>query len=126
MENRFHKFEEKRLKVDIIAYPPDKRRRDLDNLLKAPQDSLQHAGVFHDDSQIADLRIRRGTDGFTRDEIIVSLSDMADRALEPDHKYDLETAVQMVLNAGLSTGHADTCADLMMEVLGQIGTIKKS
>jgi len=46
-----------KLVVEIEAYQPDKRRRDLDNLLKAPLDALTHAGVYKDDSQIADLRI---------------------------------------------------------------------
>lgn len=50
-----------RIAVDIIAYPPDKRRRDLDNLHKGLLDSLTHAGVWADDSQIDDLRIRRAT-----------------------------------------------------------------
>jgi len=44
--------------VDILAYRPDKRRRDLDNLFKAPLDALTYAGVWKDDSQITDLRIR--------------------------------------------------------------------
>jgi crossover junction endodeoxyribonuclease RusA len=45
------------LRVTIEAWRPDKRRRDLDNLLKATLDSLAHAGVYDDDSQIVDLRI---------------------------------------------------------------------
>jgi len=45
------------LRMTIAAYRPDKRRRDLDNLLKATLDSLAHAGVYEDDSQIHDLRI---------------------------------------------------------------------
>jgi crossover junction endodeoxyribonuclease RusA len=45
------------LKVTIEAFRPDNRRRDLDNLLKATLDSLGHAGVYLDDSQITDLRI---------------------------------------------------------------------
>ena len=49
-----------RLSVHIIAYPPDKRRRDLDNMLKAALDALAHAGVYEDDSQIDDLHIVRG------------------------------------------------------------------
>jgi len=49
-----------RLKVTITALMPDKRRRDLDNLPKAVLDSLQHAGVYEDDSQIDDLHIIRG------------------------------------------------------------------
>lgn len=49
-----------RVGVSIVAFMPDRRRRDLDNLLKAIQDSLGHAGVYKDDSQIDDLHIVRG------------------------------------------------------------------
>ena len=49
-----------RLRVRIVAHPPDKRRRDLDNLQKALLDGLEYAGVFDDDGQIDDLRIVRG------------------------------------------------------------------
>ena len=45
------------LRVEIEEYRPDKRRRDLDNLLKATLDGLAHAGVYEDDSQIVDLHI---------------------------------------------------------------------
>ena len=38
-------------------YPPDMRRRDLDNLLKCVQDSLQHAGLYEDDAQISQINI---------------------------------------------------------------------
>ena len=48
-----------RLRVEIIAHPPDRRKRDLDNVLKSLLDSLQHAGVYEDDTQIDDLRIVR-------------------------------------------------------------------
>lgn len=40
------------LKVTLMVYPPDKRRRDLDNTFKAIFDSLEHAGVFLDDAQV--------------------------------------------------------------------------
>lgn len=49
-----------RLKVLIHASPPDRRRRDLDNVQKVLIDALMHAGLFTDDSQIDDLRIVRG------------------------------------------------------------------
>jgi crossover junction endodeoxyribonuclease RusA len=49
-----------RLRVDIVACPPDKRRRDLDNLGKAVCDAMGHAGAYADDSQIDDFRIHRG------------------------------------------------------------------
>jgi len=48
------------IKVEIIAYRPDKRKRDLDNLLKGSLDSLTKAGVWEDDSLIQDLRIYWG------------------------------------------------------------------
>ena len=46
-----------KLRVQIEAYRPDNRRRDLDNLLKAVLDGCTHAGVWEDDSNIVDLRI---------------------------------------------------------------------
>ena len=46
-----------KLGVNIEAFRPDKRRRDLDNLLKATLDGCTHAGVWEDDSNVVDLRI---------------------------------------------------------------------
>lgn len=53
-----HRFTE-RLSVDVLASPPDRRKRDLDNILKSLFDSLTHAGVYEDDSQIDQIRIAR-------------------------------------------------------------------
>ncbi len=50
---------EGRLEIDLLVYPPDNRRHDLDNLLKGILDGLQHAGLYEDDSQIDKLRICR-------------------------------------------------------------------
>jgi crossover junction endodeoxyribonuclease RusA len=50
---------EVRLSVSISVYPPDRRRRDLDNMPKAVLDLLTHAGVYVDDSQIDRLEIVR-------------------------------------------------------------------
>lgn len=49
-----------RIEVMLVAMPPDKRQRDLDNVLKATLDALTHAGVWLDDSQIDRLEICRG------------------------------------------------------------------
>ena len=48
-----------RLRVVLTAHPPDKRRRDLANVVKATMGALTPAGVWDDDSQIDDLRIVR-------------------------------------------------------------------
>jgi crossover junction endodeoxyribonuclease RusA len=48
-----------RISISIQAYPPDKRARDIDNLLKITIDSLQHANLFENDSQIDKITIER-------------------------------------------------------------------
>lgn len=48
------------LAMFIFVSPPDKRKRDLDNLVKATQDALQEAGCYENDCQIAGLHIERG------------------------------------------------------------------
>ena len=48
-----------RLAMAIELYPPDNRRRDLDNVLKATLDALQHGGAYADDCQIDYLTISR-------------------------------------------------------------------
>lgn len=50
---------EGRLIVEVDIYPPDKRKRDIDNLAKGVLDSLQHANVFLDDNQIDRLVLER-------------------------------------------------------------------
>ena len=47
------------IKVVAEVYPPDRRRRDLDNAWKSAGDALTHAGVWRDDHQICDLRLVR-------------------------------------------------------------------
>lgn len=50
-----------RIALAMDAYPPDHRRRDLDNIQKPVLDALEHAGVYEDDSQI-DLLVTRRRD----------------------------------------------------------------
>jgi len=54
------KLGQSRLSVTIIAHAPDKRVRDLDNILKPTLDALVQAGLFDDDSQVDLLTIKRG------------------------------------------------------------------
>ena len=48
-----------RLSIVIKAYPPDRRKRDIDNIYKALLDALQHGGLYGDDNQIDHLEITR-------------------------------------------------------------------
>lgn len=50
-----------RLTMEIIAQEPDRSRaRDLDNLLKATQDALTHAGAIKDDCFFDRVVVERG------------------------------------------------------------------
>lgn len=48
-----------RLAVRLLVQPPDRRRRDLDNVAKPLLDALTKAGLWADDSQIDWLLIER-------------------------------------------------------------------
>lgn len=52
-------FNDESLYFDIKMYPPDKRIRDIDNILKPIFDSLQCAQIINSDYQIRKLRIER-------------------------------------------------------------------
>ena len=45
------------INVTVDVFMPDNRKRDLDNVQKAVFDSLTHAGVWKDDSQIKQIII---------------------------------------------------------------------
>ena len=45
--------------VDIRLIPPDRRRRDVDNSLKALLDAMQFGGAYHDDAQIVRLTVEK-------------------------------------------------------------------
>lgn len=49
-----------RIGVEIMAFPPDKRVRDIDNILKGILDVFVCCKVIGDDSQVDDIRIVRG------------------------------------------------------------------
>jgi Holliday junction resolvase RusA-like endonuclease len=47
------------LTVEVEVYPPDRRRRDIDNVQKALLDALAHGGAYADDSQVVRLEITK-------------------------------------------------------------------
>lgn len=54
------KFGDARLEVTIITHAPDRRARDIDNIVKPTLDALVQAGLFDDDSQVDLLTVKRG------------------------------------------------------------------
>ena len=63
------------LSISIDVYPPDARRRDLDNILKSLLDALQHAGCYDDDSLLARIEIAR-MGQFQGGKVVVRLSEI--------------------------------------------------
>ncbi|WP_082259633.1 RusA family crossover junction endodeoxyribonuclease [Gilliamella sp. Nev5-1] len=59
LQNKANKKLAERVMIDIKAYMPDRRKRDLDNINKAIFDALIHSGVIVDDEQIDVLHSER-------------------------------------------------------------------
>lgn len=65
------------LSIHVDVFPPDNRKRDIDNSLKSLLDALQYAGAFWDDSQIAVLHAVKhppGQDG----HVVVAIRQLED------------------------------------------------
>lgn len=48
------------LRCEVVFFPPNHIRRDLDNMPKCLLDGLKHSGLFDDDSQIKELSLKWG------------------------------------------------------------------
>ena len=66
------------LRVSIVAFPPDRRARDLDNLLKAVLDGMQNAGVYLSDSQITTLSITKSRTVHPGGQLSISVAEVAE------------------------------------------------
>ncbi len=64
-----------RIALCMNAFPPDRRRRDLDNIQKPVLDVFQHAGIYEDDSQI-DLLVTRRREPVRGGRLDVQLDDL--------------------------------------------------
>jgi crossover junction endodeoxyribonuclease RusA len=64
-----------RLALAMDAFPPDRRRRDLDNIQKSALDSMQHAGIYEDDSLI-DLLVTRRRMPIPSGQVVVRIDAM--------------------------------------------------
>ena len=64
------------ISAEVDVYPPDKRKRDLDGILKVLLDAMQHGGLYDDDNQISRLVVTR-MDIIDQGQIIVRISEHA-------------------------------------------------
>lgn len=58
-QQRIKPIDADKLRVELYIYPPDEKRRDVDNVCKAVLDALQHAGVYTDDFKLWQLYVER-------------------------------------------------------------------
>lgn len=65
------------LSVVAFVYPPDRRKRDLDNILKPLLDSLEHAGIIENDSDITTLMVKRCKRTAKNGKVYVTVSKIA-------------------------------------------------
>jgi crossover junction endodeoxyribonuclease RusA len=82
-----------RLVVSAIAYPPDARTRDLDNLWKSALDVLKHCNVITDDGHIDDLHVKRShqvKDG----SFVITVGEIAEAFESRQQGFDLPTPQQ--------------------------------
>lgn len=63
-----------RIALAMDAFPPDRRRRDLDNIQKPVLDALEHAGIYADDSQI-DLLVTRRREAVPDGRLLVTFEE---------------------------------------------------
>ena len=64
------------LSVAIDVHPPDRRRRDSDNVQKSLLDALQHGGAYHDDSQIVRL-VAEKREPVPGGQVVVTIEEIA-------------------------------------------------
>lgn len=66
-----------RVRLEIVAWVPDNRKRDLDNILKPIQDAMLHAKLLVDDSQIDQTFVYRGVKVAPAGNLYIRVSEAA-------------------------------------------------
>lgn len=54
---KVHEPMEGYLRMAVYLFPPDRRKRDIDNVLKALLDALQYGGLMEDDNQVSRIEV---------------------------------------------------------------------
>lgn len=66
-----------KVRIDVIAWVPDNRRRDLDNIMKPIMDAMTHAGMWDDDSQVDQMCVYRGAKSAPNGAIYIRVDEAA-------------------------------------------------
>ena len=77
---REKKFE-KDVVLEMTLFPPDRRKRDIDNTFKSLLDALTHAKVWNDDSQVKKIVARMlpfNPDKEKKNIVIIRVSELKD------------------------------------------------
>lgn len=72
---------ETRVNMELLLLPPDRRERDVDNILKALFDALQFAGVYRRDSQVRRLLVEWG-EPIAGGEVVATILPLATPQME--------------------------------------------
>lgn len=83
-----------RLMVSVMAYPPDKRLRDLSNLWKSALDVLQHNEVIANDGHFDRESIERGPER-RGGSFVVTLSEIAQAFESRQQGFELSPALPL-------------------------------
>ena len=66
------------LSVRIDYHPPDRRKRDIDNIIKPILDALQHAHLFEDDYQVQKITAIRKSKVVEGGLVLIKVLEYAD------------------------------------------------
>ena len=90
-----------RLNVTVRVFPPDRRARDLDNVLKALLDAMAHAGCYENDCQIDQLHVVR-MQPHGAGQVMVTIAEIGDLATvvdDLDGRYQLQPPIRALVTA---------------------------
>lgn len=61
--------------VEIVLFPPDNRRRDIDNYLKSMMDAITQTGFWTDDCLVDQLFVYRGEVSSKNGHVVILVTD---------------------------------------------------
>lgn len=101
--------------VEILLYPPDNRRRDIDNYTKGLFDALTHAGVWEDDSQVKRMLVEWGP-VVPKGKVEMTITPL-DKVVDTCTGQPCATCRLAVMSKGASEAGVQTCSPTSGEKL---------